>query len=375
MIEDVAFSRDGGKIAAGGDDFNISVWDRNQPRSPLILQGHEGEVYSVAFSKDGNILVSGSRDGTVKLWDVSSFEPKTITWQFRDFMGQVVFSPDGKYLAGVSSGDQEQLKLWDVAANREIAKINLEESPPASASFSADGNLLVTCNRQRALVLRVPSLEVITNLTASTIAFSPKGNFLILVREGQVIRRDAASGSEMVLGTLPEGNSWRSIVSPDGRKAAIEVDDPVPIITLWDTFRPAPPILLRGHTQYKIPGLAFSADSRLFASAGWDGLVGLWDAQNGRKIGLFRAHTGEAWGVAFSPEGNALVSSGDDNAIKFWNLATLQEAASLHGHKGVISTIAFSPDGSHLASGGNRMVRIWDAPTFEEIAQKEKERK
>src|SRR2546422_4718687 len=36
-----------------------------------------------------------------------------------------------------------------------------------------------------------------------------------------------------------------------------------------------------------------------------------------------------------------------------------------------VTAIAFSPNGRHLASGGGGELKLWHAPTFEEIAQNE----
>ena len=50
----------------------------------------------------------------------------------------------------------------------------------------------------------------------------------------------------------------------------------------------------------------------------------------------------------------------------------IQEAATLHGHKGPVSAVAFSPNGNLLASAGGWAVRLWKAPTFEEISSAER---
>jgi WD40 repeat protein len=76
--------------------------------------------------------------------------------------------------------------------------------------------------------------------------------------------------------------------------------------------------------------------------------------------------------VAFSRDGRTLASSGDDATIKLWNLASMQEAATLHGHDGPVSSVAFSPNGNYLASAGGWTVRLWNAPTIEEISAAER---
>ncbi len=85
-----------------------------------------------------------------------------------------------------------------------------------------------------------------------------------------------------------------------------------------------------------------------------------------------RGHNGLVWDVAFSRDGRTLASSADDGTIKLWNLASMQEAATLHGHEGAVSGLAFSLDGNYLASAGGGAVRLWKAPTFEEISATER---
>ena len=68
-VNAVAFSPDGTRLATGGSDRTVRIWDPATGTLQATLTGHSGWVNAVAFSPDGTRLATGSDDSTVRIWD------------------------------------------------------------------------------------------------------------------------------------------------------------------------------------------------------------------------------------------------------------------------------------------------------------------
>ncbi|OAI46318.1 hypothetical protein AYO44_11495 [Planctomycetaceae bacterium SCGC AG-212-F19] len=115
------------------------------------------------------------------------------------------------------------------------------------------------------------------------------------------------------------------------------------------------------------------AASLLTAGAAY---VGAGRTHDGSPLQLHATleHTDGVFAAAFAPDGQTIVTGGGDRIIRIWDAATAQELAKLTGHRHPIQSLAISPDGALLASGEGDLggpsgdVKIWDLPRRRELA-------
>jgi WD40 repeat protein len=114
-------------------------------------------VQDVVFSSDGQRFAAASHLGYAKLWDRATLRELAVLRGFLMGIHSLAFSPDAKRVAATSDG-KEAVKLWDVQSCQELLTLEGQGSVFWPIAFSADGNVIGSCNKQGALHLwRAPS--------------------------------------------------------------------------------------------------------------------------------------------------------------------------------------------------------------------------
>jgi WD40 repeat protein len=360
-LNSVAFSRDGQRLAVGGDDHTVRILDATTGREIHFLKGHTQPVACVAFSPDGKYLGSaGGDDETVRIWDMTG-GTEVLRSSEKQRVNSVAFSPDSQKLAW--GGSEGIVKIWDMRIRkvvRTIAAPGLLNKWVASVAFSPDGKRLAS--------LGWPKEVNVWDVTSGKRVFTCGG-------------RSASTvfGAYKVLTDHDE----KVVFSPDGKRlAAAGVGSDGTEVKVWDAGTGQELLSIRGHSD-GARAVAFSPDSKQLASGGGFfhilGEVRLWDARTGQELFTIRGHTARVASVEFSPDGKRLASAAWDGTAKVWDVTKPQEALTNAGIRGALFRLDFSPDGRRFASVSQRWllprlgipsyeVAVWDSTTGREVA-------
>ncbi|MSQ95658.1 MAG: hypothetical protein EXR98_14010 [Gemmataceae bacterium] len=103
-------SKDGKKVAAGGTDRMVRVFDVATGKMEHAVENHADWILGVAFTPDGKALVTASRDKTAKVWDLDAKESLLTFPDHQNIVNNVAMTPDGVF--GLSAGEDGSIRIW-----------------------------------------------------------------------------------------------------------------------------------------------------------------------------------------------------------------------------------------------------------------------
>jgi WD40 repeat protein len=111
----VRFSPDGTRIAVGGTDGVIAIFDSLTGARLKVLPAHADWVMALDWSADAGRIVSASRDRTARVADALSGEGVASFTEHGSSVWAAVFEPEGKRVW--SSGRDHNIRIWDAAGS------------------------------------------------------------------------------------------------------------------------------------------------------------------------------------------------------------------------------------------------------------------
>lgn len=278
-VDVIAWSPDSKRIASGGGDKTVQVWEAAKGSHILTYREHTEGVYGLAWSPDGAQIASGSFDKMVRVWDVAE-GGHTFTYVYTghdNLVEEVAWSPDGKRIAVTGVRTMEALNAVD-GSQRSVYQRGLGAAKTVAWS-PHDGRQIASGGG---------NMVYIWNTTDGKQAF---------VYRGHTDRVDTVA--------------W----SPDGKRVASGGKDKT--VHVWDAANGDDVVIYRGHADY-VNSVAWSPDGKRIVSGGNDETAQVWDATNGKPIFAYRGHTSDVNAVAWSPNGEWIASGDDGKSVRVW---------------------------------------------------------
>jgi WD40 repeat protein len=143
-------------------------------------------------------------------------------------------------------------------------------------------------------------------------------------------------------------------------------------VILWDVQTGLPRQKLTGFAD-RVVALDFSRDGKLLATGGGapteDGEIKLFDVDTGKPVAEIKnGHSDTVFGVRFSFDGGRLATCAADKFVKTWDVPSGKFIKSFEGHTHHVLDVGWKSDGKTLAScGADENIKVWDFDKGEQV--------
>ena len=401
-VTTAVYSRDGSRLAIGGDDGIVRVYVNISSRLVAELSGHRGEVITIDFDPTGRRLVSGggvAEDVEVLVWDIVSEEviARAKHETLITSITQVAWHPFAP-LAVVATSQGEIFQFNTVTGERH-ASFGNGQSHSQGVAYDPSGSFVGAAGSDGfarvfpvwvggeaalefptgGLPLRDAAFDPSTPLgstSAATVGVDGK----VRIWEDQLrselphrVRPDLSRG----IAATPDGTRYVSSANVLWPSALVRGGQ-TPMMEVVDAASREVLLARSAVTEISQRRPAITADGSLVAYPAPSGNIAVANVETGAVSEIADS---SMWNIYldFSDDGKLLAGAALSDSIGVWDVATGRYVNTLTGHgdrmpayesdpdaRGRVDEVVFRPEDVELFSAGyDGTVRVWNIETGE----------
>ncbi len=278
-----------------------------------------------------------------------------------------MFSPDGRRIIGVYTGG---VVTWDAQTKKELTRVNLPGFFWLNRGF--DGKHIACClqnpdksketievydlqNGRKIMTVKQPVdrpegfLQALVGAGGTTLA--------TLGRGGTVRFFDMKTKQERPLFQNRFGPATGIMLSPNEKRVVLSFEGG--ILRIWDIPSGKLVQTIYLHTEDSWPSLFFNSNGTRLFTGTTNGFVRLWDVATGKEVWAASEHERGCGGCP-SLDGKWVATTGFDNVIFIRDASNGKAMTSPSIHPGIMTGIDFSPDGRWVLSSSDCELKLWD---------------
>jgi WD40 repeat protein len=358
-----AVSADSSKIALGGRDSLIHIYNIATSSYEQVISEHKDWVLCLEFSQDNLYLISGSRDKTIKIFNIESGTCQNTVEAHAGGVNALKTLKNGKQL--VSAGGDRVVKVWNIENGFKLMHILEGHSGwVSSIAISNDEKFCLTSSSDK--LIKIWNLETM-KLEFTWIGHEDWIHNLALSHDNKIVA-SCSRDSKLILWKFqksPEAVSFIAhedtvnylLVTHDNQRIISSSRDK--LIKVWNRDSLECIATLSGHESWVVC-LGVSKNDIYLASASRDKNIILWNLQNYSQISVITGHTDSIYCLQFLNSGDYLASGSRDKSIRVWNISTYEVEHIIDQCSDIVNCLTITSDDYYLITGtGNSLIEIW----------------
>ncbi|MFV2067178.1 MAG: WD40 repeat domain-containing protein [Pirellulales bacterium] len=216
-------------------------------RERFTLRGHSECAWGVRWNADGSQVVSAANDGTLRIWEATTGKEVLTFEGHRSPIYTVDWNPTGTQVA---SGDRRGVVIvWDAGTGRTLHRLTGHTSQINCVRWSPDGSQVASTSNDKSVIL----WDAKSGEQAGRLATNTGGVLSVDWNMHDAYPRLATAGDN---GT----------------------------VKIWDLATGDLALTLGGHIG-PVAAVGWSNNGKQLVTAGWDGMLRIWDASPAYKKG------------------------------------------------------------------------------------------